>query len=188
MDLIKVALPSTVEVGGNFYPINTDFRAWLVFDRLIKKEGVLVGEFDYLYLDGAPRDRIAGFNELLNFFSPKKELPRAIGGGNGDRVIDYELDADLIYSAFYQCYKIDLLEIDKSGHFIPLHWHKFTALLNGLTGTKLNEVMGYRSYNENDKTDYSKQLVQLRNAWRLPEIETEADRKAREEFNALFSK
>lgn len=186
MDLIKVCLPSTIEVEGIFYPINTDFRAWIVFSRLLYKENVTLVEFDYLYLNDKPLDRQKGFEKLLEFFAPKKELPRAIGGGNGERVIDYDLDAELIYSAFMQVYKIDLLATDKKGRAIPLHWHKFTALLNGLTGTKLNDVMGYRSYNENDKSDYNKQLINMRNAWRLPAIETAEDRKAREEFNALF--
>lgn len=51
----------------------------------------------------------------------------------------YEYDGDYIYAAFMQNYKIDLMETG-------LHWHKFLALLKGLSGTMLNEIMGYRAY------------------------------------------
>lgn len=188
MDLIKIKLPSTIEVEGDFFSINTDFRAWLKFDRLLKNEELTYLDLDYLYILEKPDDRQKGFEKLLKFFNPPAELPRKMGGGNGDPVIDYELDGDLIYSAFLEVYNIDLLATDGNGHALPIHWHKFLALLNGLHDTRLNEVMSYRAYDPNDKDDYQKQYTKLKNAWKIPTRESKAAREQREKFNALFEK
>ena len=62
-----------------------------------------------MYVDEKPSDRQEGFLSLYDFYYEKKELPR-VEGYSGDKVIDYEIDSDLIYSAFYECYNIDLYE------------------------------------------------------------------------------
>mgnify|MGYP003289976339 CR=1 FL=1 len=186
MDLIKINLPSFVEIEGIFFDIKTDFRDWLKFDRLIKDEATTYEDIDYLYILEKPEDKEKGLKALLDFFAPPQELPRKISGGNTDPVIDYELDADLIYSAFLEQYNIDLMAQDETGHALPLHWHKFQALLKGLHNTRLNEIMEIRAFNPNNKDDYNKQMQKLKNAWKIPHRESAADRKRREEFNALF--
>lgn len=187
MDLIKINLPSTIEVEGIFYDINTDFRAWLKFDRLLKNEEINEIEFKGFFLNDIPPFTEAALKELINFYNPPAELPRKMGGSS-EPVIDYYYDGDLIYSAFLGVYQIDLLATDKHGRAIPLHWHKFLALLNGLHNTRLNDIMSYRAFNPNDKTDYKKQYEQLKNTWRIPTKETKAAKAQREKFNALFEK
>lgn len=188
MDILKSCPPSTIEVEGVFYDINTDFRAWLKFGRLLEDEETTYNDIKYLFLTKTPRDLKKAFNPLLDFYAPKNELPRKMGGSTNARLIDYQIDSDLIYAAFLEQYNIDLFALDKAGHTIPLHWHKFLALLNGLHGTKLNEIMSYRAFNENDKSDYKKQMVKLREAWRLPQKMSKATKKAYDDFNALFDK
>ena len=66
-----------------------------------------------------------------------------------------------------------------------MHWHKFLALLSGLHNTKLNEVMSWRCWDGDTKTEYGKQMAQLRASWELPpENQEEIDRDL-EAFNAL---
>ena len=66
-----------------------------------------------------------------------------------------------------------------------MHWHKFLALLSGLHNTKLNEVMSWRCWDGDTKTEYGKQMAKLRAAWELPpENQEEIDRDL-EAFNAL---
>lgn len=188
MDLIKINLPSTIFVEGIFYEINTDFRAWLKFDKLIKNEELTEEEIKSYFLNEIPGNLQAALIALVDFFNPRQELPRSTGGGSSDPVLDYELDGDLIYSAFLEQYKIDLMATDENGHAIFLHWHKFLALLKGLHDTRLNDIMSYRAFNPNDKSDYKKEMQQLKNAWAIPHHETKSEKAAREKFNKLFEK
>jgi hypothetical protein len=123
------------------------------------------------------------FNALLEFYHPKTDLPRS--SGKSEKVLDYVLDSQLIFCAFLEQYGIDLTATDETGHFIQMHWHKFLALLSGLHNTKLNEVMSWRCWDGDTKTDYGKQMAKLRAAWELPpENQEEIDRDL-EAFNAL---
>ena len=94
-----------------------------------------------------------------------------------ERIIDYAIDADLIYAALMQCYGLDLCAGE-------VHWHKVRALVTGITGTKLNEVMSYRSA----KPGKDKTLAMLKRAWALPVKESAENKKARERFNSLLEK
>lgn len=188
IDLSKVKLPDCIEVAGSFFNIKTDFRTWLNFSRTVNTKGAVVDDVDFIYTDKIPpaENKKEAFEKLLEFFQPKNELPRSVGESSGSKVLDYEIDADLIYAAFYEQYGIDLLKTDKHGHAIQIHWHIFLALLSGLHKTKLNEVMSWRSWTGETKTEYGKQMNKLRSAWELP---TEKDEKVQEDlekFNKLF--
>ncbi len=190
IDLSKVKLPDCIEAAGSFFTIKTDFRSWLNFSRIVNTKGAVVDDVDFIYTDTIPpaENKKEAFEKLLEFFQPKTPLPRPIGESSGGKVLDYEIDADLIYAAFYEQYGIDLLEIDKHGHAVQIHWHRFLALLSGLHNTKLNEVMSWRSWTGDTKTEYGKQMQKLRNAWELPEEKDEKVQEDLEKFNKLFKK
>lgn len=173
MDLTKIKLPDTVEVSGAFFSIHTGHPYWFRFMQLLKEPGVTTSSFDYIYRDDIPGDRDAGFKALLDFCWEKKEIPRSSGEG-GARLVDYDIDADLIWSAVLQVYGIDLTEHE-------VHWHKVRAMLAALPGSRLEEVMGYRCYKGKDA-----KLQKLRRQWELPEAEDKASKEALEKFNALF--
>ena len=190
LNLAKVKLPDSIELGGKYYPIKTDFRDWLNFSRVVNTKGVVIDEVDFIYADELPPAtyKKRAFEQLLEFFQPKSELPINTGGKSSGKVLDYEIDADYIYAAFQEQYKIDLLATDDKGHAVQMHWHKFLALIQGLHNTKLNEIMSYRSWNGKTDTDYGKQMQSLHNAWELPaENQAQID-KDLEAFNALFTK
>ena len=176
--LSKKYLPDTITVDGREFAIHTEHFFWLCFAAVISKNGATLDEVDFIYNGEPPRDRRAGFTELLKFYNPAQPLPRNTGG-NGSRCIDFVQDEDLIYSAFYELYGIDLKER-------PLHWHKFLSLFRGLHGTKLNDVMAFRSYDETDKDDYKTYMRRMRNAWAL-NTETEEDKEITEKFNSVFT-
>lgn len=190
IDLSKVKLPDCIEAAGSFFTIKTDFRSWLNFSRIVNTKGAVVDDVDYIYTDTIPpaENKKEAFEKLLEFFQPKTPLPRPIGESSGVKILDYEIDADLIYAAFYEQYGIDLLETDKHGHAVQMHWHRFLALLSGLHNTKLNEVMSWRSWTGDTKTEYGKQMQKLRNAWELPEEKDEKVQEDLEKFNQLFKK
>lgn len=179
IDLAKFLLTDSIIVDSKEYKIKTLFKYWLNFEDMVKENHTL-NDFDFFYsdLENIP-DREKGFNELVKFYNPKTPLPRSAGQENSIQVLSFKQDADLIYSAFFEQYGINLVSSN-------LHWHEFLALLRGLHGTKLNEVMGFRSYEENT-TDYKTAMKELKEAWRLePELTIEEKRDL-EKFNETFS-
>lgn len=176
----KKSLPNILCINGKDFSIYTDFRVWMRFIIEATKalrEGKRVNAA-YLFKNDMPFH--VRIHDLLNFANPKSDLPRRIRPADDDAVIlDYSIDADLIYAAFMQQYGIDLVEIEY------LHWHKFLALLKGLNGTKLDDVMRWRSY----KKDTRKNVDindELKDAWEI-RVEPTAEEKAElEEFSKQF--
>lgn len=191
INLTKVKLPDYIDVDGKFFYIRTDFRSWLNFSRIVNTKDAVVDDVDFIYRDEIPptEKKKEAFEKLLEFFRPKNELPRPSPGKEEESVkaLDYDIDADLIYCAFREQYGIDLLATDSTGHAVEMHWHIFLTLLSGLHGTKLNNVMEWRSWTGETKTEYGKQMQRLRNAWELPTEESEKLQEDLERFNKLFS-
>lgn len=176
IDLTKKALPNTVEVGGKAYSIYTDFRIWLRFEIEVGK--LKSGEtMDISYLFKNEKPIYCNLRELFVFSRPKEELPRKIKDSDVV-VLDYELDADYIYSAFMSQYGIDLLEIEE------LHWHKFLALFKGLKDDEMIcKIMSYRCYEKSD----GKQDVyeELRRSWEIERI-SEEEQEELDKFSKYF--
>ena len=93
----------------------------------------------------------------------------------GSRIVDYQIDADYIYAGILQCYGIDLKEK-------AYHWHKVRAMITGMTGTRFNTILEYRSYTGNNK-----EMLKQKRLWALPEKVSDADKEALERFNAQFN-
>lgn len=188
LDLKKIKLPDTVEVDGNFFRIKTDFRDWLLFAELSQNEDSNLFDFDFIYCDNKPNNRALGYLALLDFYNPPRQLPRSTGESTGEKILDYNLDSELIYSAFLEVYNIDLLATENGKIKNFIHWHRFTALISGLHDTRLNEIMSYRSYTPDpkDTSEHAKQMKKLKTAWRLPQNLELSE--ATKEFNALFKK
>lgn len=178
IDLTIARLPDVVEINGSLYSINTDFRIWMRFEiALTKLRRDKTMDVSYLFVGDMPSR--CNINQLLAFARPNSPLPRS-SGRSDVIVIDYELDADLIYSAFLGQYGIDLVDIEY------LHWHKFLALLAGLNeSTKLREVMGYRCYEKSECKDRDI-YEELRRSWEIIRMTPEEEAEA-EEFERYFS-
>ena len=181
IDLSKKGLPCSIEVHGKIYPIKTDFQYYIILSRMTKENHQLK-DFDFFYLEDIPADRQQGINRLFEFAFPKPELPKDTGEEPDGIILDYEKDADFIYSAFFHYYNIDLME-----EKLSLHWYKFSSLLNGLKETKLNDIMGFRSYKprKNDGNEYKTQMLKLKEMWKIEEPLTEEEQKELEKFEQL---
>lgn len=179
IDLTKAKLPEAIEVSGTFYRIHTDFRYFIRFAQLLGEKETKPHDCDFMFIAEKPADRIASVKALISFMNPPHPLPRKRAHeGSGAPVLDYILDADLIYAAFMQQYHIDISTA-------PLHWYQFSALLAGLRDTKLNDVIGFRLWeNTNGKKDaYTRAMQKLHDAWELDETD-ERDDAALAEFEA----
>ena len=173
-------LPSTIIDKGREFKVYTDFRVWMKFEISLTKmrKGDLL-PVEYLFPGDMPK--FCNINSLLEFSRPKNELPRSVFGNSDVIVIDYELDADLIYSAFLGQYGIDLVDVEY------LHWHKVLALLAGVNdNTRLREVMGYRCYEKSTEKE-EVWRAKLKRAWEIDRISVE-EREELNEFSNLFTK
>ena len=185
LDLTKYnnALPSAIVVEGVAYPVKTWFKHWMRFMQICESGQPEEFNFDFLFVDKdkIPENKEAAFIALKDFATPKALLPRPSGKNPDQKIVDYAVDANLIYSAFMQMYHIDLIDDEN------LHWHKFLALFEGLQGTKMNTVMEARMYDESDKTSYEEYKRQSRESWSLEGLEKISEtEEAIERFNEAF--
>lgn len=182
MDLSKYELPSTIEVDGNLYEIHTDTQHIFSLIKILKQNKIQPNDIDFVFKNRIPKNKAIALQELIAFIYPKRELPKQIDEKTDCIILDYEIDAELIFSAFMEQYKINLI----SEH---LHWHIFQALLFGLQDTKLNKVMEYRSYviNANDSNEYKNAMLKLKRQWTIDEPITEEEQKAIDKFDRLLN-
>jgi len=174
--LQKARLPETIDVNGSLYRIHTDYRFFLRFREHLQEPTAKPDDFDYMYKDNPPHDRLEGIRKLCEFMSPPQELPRRTGTESDELVIDYEIDAPYIYAAFMEQYGLDLL-------LTPLHWYKFCALLHGLHDTELNNIISARLYRPSGRDDeYEKSRRKQYEAWRLPQPGDNEPDKALDDF------
>ena len=184
IDLSKKQLPDSIQVSGRDFKIHTDFQYFIILQRMMK-EVHTENDFDFFFVDKVPVNKKNGIRELIKFMYPPKELPRILEEEtDSTRILDYEQDSDLIYSAFYSYYGIDLA--DENLH---LHWYKFYSLLNGIKGTKLNDIIEIRQWKprKNDSAEYKAQMKKLKAAWELEEVLTDEEKAALEKFENIAS-
>lgn len=171
IELKKSRLPESVEVDGSLYAIHTSFKYFLRFIELLANKDIKPQDFDFMYKIKKPQDRESGLIALVQFCNPPQILPHTDKlEGSSEKAVDYTIDADYIFAAFMERYGIDLVESD-------MHWYKFQALFKGLHDTKLNEIIGYRLWeNTSGKRDaYTRQMEKLKSAWELPQESDEED-------------
>lgn len=180
IDLTIKSLPNTVCVNGRDYSIYTDYRLWMRFEIAVSKMKPS-DRIDVSYLFKNDHPVQCDIRELFKFSRPKNILPRLLRSSS-EIVLDYEIDSDLIYSAFLGQYGIDLIDVSE------LHWHKFQALLRGLNNTtRLLEVMQARAYEKVTDKSYDPH-EEMKLAWRIEGAVSEQDQEELDEFNDLFTR
>lgn len=95
----------------------------------------------------------------------------------GEKALDFDQDAGLIYAAFAQCYGLDLLGKDRG-----LHWWKFVQLLGGLPeDTRLMQIVSIRTRPLPKPTKYNaeerRSLLRLKGLYRLEESPAEREQR-----------
>ena len=177
MNILTDTLPEELDICGKTYHIKSDFKTWIKFSQI-----VFSGEIDYkklakalrLVLDELPPGLEETVNAVMNFYNPPKKQSKAQKSKNQKRVYDFDYDAELIYSAFLQQYKIDLTTAE-------LHWWQFKALLDCLTDeTNFIKVVGYRSINlsEIKNKEQKKFYREMKELHKLPDNRTEEQKEA----------
>lgn len=156
---LTAPLPHEIRCDGGWAEVETDFRVWLTFARLLREKVIWSGVLK------DPQSQVEGWAEgALEFFRSENPVPRK--DSKGERVLDYDADSDLIVGAFMQAYGVDLTACE-------MHWHVFLALMRSLPDdTRLVQVMGYRSW-EPTKKKHEAVYRELKEKWALPMDEAE---------------
>lgn len=175
MNILLDKLPSSIEIDGTEYPIQTDFRLMIKFEQIIfeKKELSLAEIFSEFYMGNIPEDTEKALDGLLWFFRCGKdvdELPKS-SKKSKKRIYSYDFDDGYIYAAFFDQYGIDL-------NSIQLHWWKFRDLLMSLKEDNVFEkIMGYRSIEISGKMskEYKDFYREMKRTYALPASKAERD-------------
>lgn len=183
INLTKKGLPDAIMVNGEPIFINTDFRCWIQFNHDYEEYVCgKVNEIDisYLFPDVKPVITNDVLNQLLLFLYNPPATPTA-DGTEGEKIFDYMIDGDYIFSALYAVYGVDITAMD-------MHWHKFQALVINVVGdnTLFGLIRSYRSYEKPSKNhSFENDMLRKKEAYALP-IEDKENDSAIEEFNKYF--
>lgn len=176
MNILTDALPCELVICGQNCHIKSDFKTWIKVSCLLEKNmkdpvSGLVDVFALIFETLPPRFEEA-IIAIMDFYNPRKAASAAIGEKRKNRIYDFEYDADLIYAAFLQQYRIDLCTE-------KLHWWQFKALFDSLTEeTQFVKVMQYRSVELSTVTDKKQKQFyhKMKRLYRLPDNRTEEEK------------
>ncbi|MEF9892099.1 MAG: Gp15 family bacteriophage protein [Anaerorhabdus sp.] len=164
--------PTQIVINEVVYEIDTDFKSvlriiQLLDDNIFSDEEKIVNSVFMFYREKIPKNMNIAYLEMMNFISIFNE--KKSGNEDKTRIIDYDIDSGLIYTAFIQCYQIDL-------SFNKMHWFKFCCLLENLSDSKpsLMHIMEIRTL-EIDENYSSKQKSKLRKLKRKYSLEKQED-------------
>ena len=190
MGFLTESLPTSLTINGVEYPINTDFRAVLRYNEMLKGN---TEDADYLMkcmcciYKKIPSD-VAAALERLNWFmqcgkeEKKHRPPNKVLGINSNLPFDFDEDGELIYSAFRRndVYGIDLLKIEY------LHWWEFMAMLNDIpSDTYLSRVMEYRTIDTTNNSLSNDQKTFYKAMQRYHKIQVQKEHRNEELIQAL---
>ena len=180
-NLILDRLPN---ITPNGLKIRTDFRESIKFELLMQnsnieeKDKVTLALNLYFYDINIKNEEELkkSVNDILWFYRCGKEETTSQGKETkketSKRIYSYEFDAEYIYSAFMEQYKIDL----NKEH---LHWWKFKALFNSLNEEVLfSKIMSYRAMDLlkiKDK-DMKKYYKKMKKIYALPDSRSEEEK------------
>lgn len=191
MNMLIDLLPSKVEIEGNDYAINTDFRYGILFELLMQDDDLLDDEKMYnainLYYPSIPNNLSLAVEKMLWFYKCGKEseIKESSNSSNQEpkgEIYSFEYDDDYIYAAFLEQYGVDLQDDN-------LHWWKFRALFKSLNeNVMISKIMSYRSMRiDNNMSDSEKSYYRkMKEIYKLPDGRTREEKEV--DFNSSMSK
>lgn len=138
--------PEYVLVNGKRYPIETDFREWIRFSALAEDDTVpeqVKVQLMLSWYKKVPEDIEMALYALGDFLTARKmymEPEEGTSSKHREPVFSFQDDAGCIYSAFVDCYGIDLQTVPY------MHWWKFKTLFDWLPeDTEIKQRIFYRT-------------------------------------------
>ncbi|MFX0548203.1 bacteriophage Gp15 family protein [Hathewaya histolytica] len=185
MNILIDILPTTVNIEGEDYEINSDFRTSILFEILMQDselnhENKIIQALQ-LYYPTIPKNINEAVEKILWFYRCGKDEIKSKNKGAGKtiQVYSYEYDDDYIYSAFLDQYGVDLQDMEY------LHWWKFKAMFKSLKeDNELVKIMGYRvidlgKIKDKEQKNYYKKMKEL---YKIP---TNISKNEKEKLNKI---
>lgn len=176
MNILTDYLPTELTICGEKCPIKSDFRTWIKFTQIISSSSKAdISAFVSvirLVFDKFPPRFEETITAMMEFYNPPKQQSNGRAESNRKRVYDFDYDAELIYAAFLQQYKIDLCTQN-------MHWWQFKALFNNLTeDTQFVKVMQYRAMDLSRIKDKEQRKFygKMKRIYKLPDNRTEEEK------------
>ena len=182
MNLLIDDLPDCVEIDGEIFYINVDFRIWIKIEQLFTDdipEGYKLPLALALAFPVIPNNKEEAAEVLLAFYSGGKNTEKKTSGKKSKkkprkhrRIYSFEYDSEYIYAGFRQAYGIDLASE-------KMHWFQFKALFSSLPDECLiSKIMGWRSIEITKDMPEStrKRYSELKETYRLPLSQTEEEK------------
>lgn len=176
--MLYEALPDSVTVAGNAYPIYTDFRDWLKLFDLQEEQAFGQEEKAIMmlswYKEKPPVMHMQEALEALVRFACRKtdiKVNLEKQQKSTEKILSWNFDAPYIYTAFLSVYGVDLLKIQE------MHWHVFLSLFDGLPeDTPIKRRMYYRARNLSAIKDKNerKRIRKIKQAIQIPKEKLDA--------------
>lgn len=185
MNILYEALPNAIEIDGQEYEINSDFRSCLKIITAfedgeltdVEKQMILI---KILYKE-VPVSLEQAILKGIKFLNGGKDEAKE---ESGPRLYSFEQDASYIMAAFKQTHNIDLDTAD-------LHWWKFMALFMDLgPDTTFSNLVSLRKRIKTGKATKEERQA-AREIWdifNIPEHHTIEEREAEDDFMRRFRK
>ncbi len=183
MSFLIDKVPDFVIVAGVEYPANGDFRIFVEFEILMnssKTESEKGAQFSPLlyqfYRNNPPPDIQAATNSFLWFYHCGENNTKKSFGDDAENknpVYSFDIDGALLYAAFLDQYRIDLLSVEF------LHWWTFKTLMTNLNDThEFKKAVKWRTIkiDGNMTTEQKKEARRLKEFYRLPDNRAEGEK------------
>lgn len=178
MNILTDPLPTTVNLQNREVEIKTDFRPWLQFVQIIQEYNLealtmddyieMVERISRILFTVQPELTYDLFPAVVAFFSGYSNGKK--GESTNEKLVDYSIDADAIYSSFAQVYGIRLNET-------KMHWYEFRALFENLPeDCPVGRLMHIRGMKDSDVPKEKRaDLLKLKQSVALPTFRTYAE-------------
>lgn len=131
-------MPNALLIGGESYPIRTDFRAGIEYQRLAAAGELTAASLYAIWFPGKRPDDAAAASEAVFRFYCRGQAPEPHTAG--PIAYDFTVDAGPICADFQRVYGIDLTDTGTT-----MHWWRFMALLEGLYTYGFSDRVGFRT-------------------------------------------
>jgi len=182
---LQDSLVESVNVNGKTYKLKTDFRDVLRMFDALKNPSYTAEARIWCAVSAVVEKPPKGVPDQLACLAAAKAalIPEEKAGKKGERVTDFDQDADMIRAAFRQAYGIDLYRQ-------KLHWTEFTELLNNLPeGTRYASIIDIRSrpLPELTKWNYKQRqaLIEAKAKYAIKKSEAEIQNNFRQSLNQV---
>lgn len=151
MNILIDYLPTSFVINNKTYEFNSGFRESIIFTLMMQDDSLtdeekILGALK-LYYPIIPQNTEKALEKIYWFYSKgnveednkKVKQGKRIFKRNNKKAYDFEVDSDLIFTAFMSQYNINLNREN-------LHWWEFMALFNSLNDdNEIVKIMNYRT-------------------------------------------